>query len=128
MEMMNLPCVYVLLLGSLQHVPLITRLERSDEQLQKINSVYGHFNCVVVPEEGSWALICTLRDYYVVVGEEQMVASVLGKSINAARDEFKEYAGDSSWDEADRRKLCELSRALSDDYGRLMPDQSVVLQ
>lgn len=70
----------------------------------------AHFNYALLPEDYSFAVICTTSDYFLVAGSRRFVKAATGKEIAAARSDFEEYASDDSWSDSDRARLVEVSR------------------
>jgi len=93
---------------------LIEKMEGVQEILEVIASKDGllsfsrecaHFNYVLVPEDHSFAVICTTHDYYVIAGPRPFVELAVGKTISEVRAEFQRFAEDQFWSQSDRVRL-----------------------
>lgn len=56
------------------------------------------FNFLLIPEDGSVAVLLTHEDFYLIGGDKNFVTNVLGKSIKEARKEFWKFANEG-WGE-----------------------------
>ena len=70
----------------------------------------AHFNFVLLPEDHSFAVVCTTYDFFLVAGSKRFVETATGKGVAAARSDFDVFASDDSWEEPDRLRLVEISR------------------
>lgn len=77
----------------------------------------SHFKYLLVPDGESFAILCSTDGYCVVAGPKHFVESALGKSIEAARDDFRRFVSAETWEPL-RRLLSGVARryeTLSDD-------------
>jgi hypothetical protein len=58
----------------------------------------SHFNFVLIPEHRSFAILCTVYDYYIVAGSTKFVKQAVGGNIETARAKFNEFASDEFWE------------------------------
>jgi hypothetical protein len=79
----------------LENFPHAFQVEVSKEGLLAFSRECAHFNFVLLPSLLSFAVLCTVFDYFIVAGPEPFVESALGCSIAEAQARFRQYAGDS---------------------------------
>lgn len=59
----------------------------------------GSFNCLIIPADRGFAILCAAEGYYIVAGPRQVVQGILGPSLSAAREKFRQFASDDAWPE-----------------------------
>jgi len=79
----------------LEHFPPCFNVETTKEGLMVFGHECAHFNFVLTPASPSFAVLCTVFDYFVVSGSFAFVESALGCSLEAARARFLQFARDS---------------------------------
>src|SRR5438034_10996889 len=62
-------------------------------------------NFVLLPDDRSFAVLCTSEDYYIVAGPRNFVAKAVGTTIDTARKMFLRFADDQTWPESERQRL-----------------------
>lgn len=62
-------------------------------------------NYVLIPEDRSFAILCTSEDYYIVAGPRDFVTKAVGSSLETAREKFMQFATDQAWPEAERKNF-----------------------
>jgi hypothetical protein len=70
------------------------QVSTTSEGLLTFSKQCSHFNFVLIPEDLSFAILCTVYDYYVVAGSSKFVEQVVGGSIEVARTRFNKFASD----------------------------------
>ncbi len=63
----------------------------SEAEFRELNRQLGPFRFVITVEERSWAVSCN-ESYNLFAGQPQFLESLLGKSLDEARQEFHEFA------------------------------------
>jgi hypothetical protein len=101
----NQPILTVILLEQLKNVEDNVAMEASEQGLLAFSGKYGHFNCMLVPRDLSFAIVCRTDDYYLVAGPSEFVGSALGMDIREAQARFAEFAGNETWSPEDRARL-----------------------
>jgi hypothetical protein len=64
------------------------------EDLLSFSEECAHFNFLLMPAELSFAVLCTVYDYFVVAGTKAFVETATGCTIAEASRRFREYADD----------------------------------
>lgn len=82
----------------------------SREGLLDFDTKCSHFNFALISEDVSFVVLCTVADYYLVAGQADFVTRAVGKSIQAARQDFFEFATDSAWKDNDREYLLSICK------------------
>ncbi len=98
------------LLEGLKEVRSHLEVEATKEGLLLFNRECAHFNFALLPEDQSFAVICTTDDYYLVAGSKKFVEIVTGKEVAEARSDFEVFASDSFWSEPERARLVGVCR------------------
>jgi len=70
-------------------------------------------NVLLVPDDESFAILCTADDYYVVAGPYSFVSSAVGGDIAAAREAFFFFASDAVWPDDVRSFLMNIALTYS---------------
>jgi len=65
------------------------------EGLLEFSWLYGHFGWVLGATSPTWAVLCTVEDYYVIAGPKSFVMRALGESVDAGRTAFARFAEQS---------------------------------
>jgi len=95
--------------------PLATEAEScivtdaNEEGLRKLNREISHLNYVLLPEDCSFALICTTDDYFLVAGQMRFVAKVLQTPIDQARQDFDVFLNNGTWVEGELDHLLDVA-------------------
>jgi hypothetical protein len=79
----------------------------------------AHFNYVLETEDASAMIICSVEDFFVVVGDESFVSSAVGGSVEGALRDFEVYAVDSGIRPPGGGYLSDLVVRLRDEYPTL---------
>lgn len=87
------------------NAPSCVEVDATEEGLRDFNRQHGHLNYLLIPDDCSFALICTTNDYFLVGGQKPIVERLIGTSTESARHDFDEFARDSSWTESERSRL-----------------------
>ncbi len=80
-------------------------ISTSKEGLFDFGKKFGFLNFALFSEDVSFIVLCTVGDYYLVAGQASFVTEAVGKSIQAARREFFEFAVDKAWPDYMREHL-----------------------
>lgn len=59
--------------------------------MEQYNNSCALFSYVLFDESLSWLIICTVHDYFLVVGNIGFVSTVLDMEISSAYSEFQEF-------------------------------------
>jgi len=81
------------------------RMKPTSEALLEFSRRCGHFNYLLLGTDCRFAVLCTVDDYFLVAGPEQFVSVAVGGDIDAAREDFRAFAGDPEWEEGQRATL-----------------------
>jgi hypothetical protein len=76
----------------LESAPVCFRVPTTEEGLRELNEAIQDFYFILLPEDRSWAVVCTKDDYYLVGGPLRFVLLALGTSIGEARADFVGFA------------------------------------
>lgn len=76
---------------------LVYRIPVEGEGLIGFSKECFGLNALLVPDDESFAILCTTEDHYVVAGPRSFVATAVGDDISAARDTFFSFASDRAW-------------------------------
>ena len=90
------------------------RVSTSKAGLLDFSYECGHFNFALTTENLPFVVLCMVADYYLVAGQADFVTKAVGKSIQASRSEFFDFA-DKGWKNNDVREF------LLDVYQRYEP-------
>jgi len=101
----NQATLRAVLLEKLKDVEDNVPVKATKEGLLAFNKQYGHFNCVLVPPDFSFAIVCSTDDYYLVAGRPDFVRSAFGVEISEASEKFAEFARNEAWSAEDRARL-----------------------
>lgn len=86
------------------------RVPMTQEGLLEFGWECGGFNYILLPEDRSFAVLCTSEDYSVVAGPSNFVTKVIGSSIPTARKMFLRFADDPLQQEPERSHLVEVAK------------------
>lgn len=64
----------------------------TSEGLLDFSWTCSHFNFVLVSEDKSFAVLCTISDYFIIAGTLEFVKHAVSGNIEAARSEFNRFA------------------------------------
>ena len=84
------------------------KFKADDVGFQYFNLKYGHFNYAICPDDCSFVIVCSISDYYLLVGKQEFVESALGKPIIESRKEFDEFVKDSELPKLEKSILREI--------------------
>ena len=73
------------------------QVSTTSEALLNFSKQCSHFNFVLIPEDLSFAILCTVYDYYIVTGSSKFVKQAVGGSLEVAQTKFNEFASDNCW-------------------------------
>lgn len=79
----------------LKEFPNRFRIEASEQGLLSFSRECAHFNFILISERVTFAVLCTVFDYFVVCGPKAFVEKALGLTIEKARQRFAEFASNS---------------------------------
>jgi hypothetical protein len=79
----------------LASLPRCFRVDVSAEGLRTFSRECAHFNFVLLPACLSFAVLCTVFDYFVVAGPKSFVESAVGSTIIEAKERFFEFSSSS---------------------------------
>lgn len=85
-------------------------VDATEQGLLLFDRECAHFNLALLPEDRSFAVICTTYDYYLVAGPRRFVEVATGKEVSEARSDFGRFARDDCWSAPDRERLVEVSQ------------------
>ena len=74
----------------LDNFPHCFQLSATSEGLLDFSDECGHLNFVIVPKNRSFAILCTVYDYFIVAGNLEFVNCAVGGDMKAARAKFNE--------------------------------------
>lgn len=94
------------------------RVATTQEGLLEFSRVTGSLNYVLIPEDRSFAVLCTSEDYFIVAGPRDFVAKAVGTSIPTARKMFLRFADDPLWQEPERKHLITVAERYKDFDGQ----------
>ena len=78
--------------------PCFIAVRTSAEGLLEFSDLTSHFNYVLIPDDATFAVLCTTDDFFVICGEKKFVNCAVGGDIGKAREEFDHFAsGSESW-------------------------------
>jgi len=98
------------LLEDLRDVMDHLEVDATEDGLVLFSRECAHFNFALLPEDRSFAVICTTNDYYLVAGSRRFVEAATGKEATEARSDFRRFACGDGWSAADKKQLVEVSR------------------
>lgn len=78
--------------------PHCYRVPCTKEGLLDFSHACAGTNFVLIPEDLSWAILCTSEDYNVFAGPLALVESALGTDISTALARFRAVAADAWWE------------------------------
>ena len=99
-----------ILLESLKGVGDHLAVDATAEGLLLFSRECAHFNYALLPENYSFAVVCTTREYFLVAGSKEFVETATGKRVVQALSDFEAFACDDSWSASDRSHLAEVLR------------------
>ena len=107
---------YAICTEPLENFPRYLRLGATQEQVLTFSRECAHFNFLLVPPQLSFAVMCTVYDYFVVAGTTVFVESAIGCTLAEARSRFLELA--SCDDDYDRARLTRVAQYYERKQGR----------
>jgi len=94
---------------TLESEPAGLRIPATCEGLREFSHRCGHFNYFLSPPGGSFAVLCTVEDHFLITGAPEIVQVALGKGIAEAWSDFLEFAQDPDWSEEERGRLASVA-------------------
>jgi len=90
---------FAILTESLNNVGNCYKVRLSPTGLTEFSNECGHFNFAILPKNGSFIILCTLEEYFLVGGPKKFIDKYLGVniSIEKAMEDFKAFAEHNSW-------------------------------
>lgn len=85
----------------LKNFPCYYSMGTETDDLLAFSRECAHFNFLLIPASLSFAVLCTVFDYYIVSGTRLFVENAVGCGIEDAHNRFLEYAA-ASGGESDR--------------------------
>lgn len=82
----------------LTEFPSYFEVEASNEGLLEFSKECAHFNFILTSTSLTFAVNCTVDDYFIVSGPEEFVRYALDCTIAEARARFRKFADDDSFD------------------------------
>lgn len=83
--------VQVLLLDNLTDRDKGFRMSVSSDALLRLSLEYGSFNLLLLPQDESFAVLCSSEEFGVVAGPTAFCEMALGESLEDARRVFREF-------------------------------------
>jgi hypothetical protein len=94
----------------LENTVLCYRVPATQEAFLAFSRECFSLNYVLIPEDRSFAVLCTSEDYYVVAGSQSFVTKAAGSGIDTARKMFLRAANDITLPGADRERLLAVAK------------------
>jgi len=91
MQLANCRYCYGIAIEPLDAFPHAWRIEATKDGLLEFSKTCAHFNFVLVPDSMTFAILCTVYDYYIVAGPSEFVQTAVGGDIAHARLQFIAY-------------------------------------
>ncbi|MCP9496889.1 MAG: hypothetical protein MSG64_20925 [Pyrinomonadaceae bacterium MAG19_C2-C3] len=85
------------------------RVPMTQEGLLDFSWKCAGLNYVLIPEDRSFAVLCTSDDYFIVAGQGDFVTKAIGSSIPTARKMFLRFGDDPLWQEPERSHLVKVA-------------------
>ncbi|MBM3946356.1 MAG: hypothetical protein FJ315_03005 [SAR202 cluster bacterium] len=82
----------------------------SEEALLDLSWETSQFNFLLTPPDRSFAILCSVWDFFVIAGPSRFVENALGMNIQRARARFVEFASDLRWPEEQRTRLLKIAK------------------
>lgn len=98
--------------------PLVYRVPVTEEGLLSFSKECLGLSALLVPDDESFAILCTTDDHYVVAGPRSFVSIAVGGDIAAAREAFFSFASDTAWPDDVRSFLMNIASAYSSFEGQ----------
>ena len=76
----------------LENTPVCYKVPTTEDGLRELNEAIRDFYFILLPEDRSWAVVCTKDDYYLVGGPLPFVLLALKTPIAQARADFLGFA------------------------------------
>ncbi|MFM6348108.1 MAG: hypothetical protein ACKPFK_23645 [Dolichospermum sp.] len=92
----------------LKNSTLCYKVKTTKEGLLAFSWECGSFDFVIISEDKTFAIMCTVNDYYVVAGQRDFVTVAVGGSILEARQKFLHFIQDDSWENKTKKHLLEV--------------------
>lgn len=89
----------------LENTILCYKVRAAKEGFLEFSHETTALNYVLLPEDRSFAVLCTSEDYYIVAGPRDFVTKAVGSSIETVREKFMQFATDQFWPEAERKNF-----------------------
>ena len=93
------------------------QFEISKENILILSSKFAHRNCVILPENFSFVILCTVEDYYLLCGTNNFVSIAVGGNILNAKKQFLDFALDKFWNKYDRDFFYNIYKKYEPFYG-----------
>lgn len=91
-------CIYALATEPLENNPICYSVDVSKEGLLAFSDECGLFNFALIPSDRSFAILCTVYDYFLIAGSANFVRSAVSGDIEYAWREFEELSLDPCWE------------------------------
>jgi hypothetical protein len=85
------------------------KISMTSDGLLTFSKQCSHFNYILFPRNESFAILCTVDDYFLVAGPESFVADVVGMPVSDACRLFRDFADNSDWPAETRLHLLSVS-------------------
>lgn len=94
----------------LENSILCYRVATTQEDFLEFSHETTALNYALLPEDRSFAVLCTSEDYYIVAGPRDFVTKAVGTGIDTARKVFLKFADDQLWPESERKRLIAVAK------------------
>lgn len=95
--------VYAVALEMRGDIETVRRFPTSEVGLMSFNRAFSHFNYALTTYDCAALVVCTTDDYMVICGPESFVRLAVGKNLEPALEEFRQFAIDPWWPPAARK-------------------------
>lgn len=86
-----------ILLEQLKYVDDHRAVEATKDGLLGFSQEFSHFNVALLPNDLTFAVVCSTDDYFLVAGPHSFIEIATGMTVNEAYATFEEYASDDTW-------------------------------
>jgi hypothetical protein len=94
----------------LKNFPHCFNVNTTKGSLLEFSDKCSHFNFILLPEDKSFVILCTVYDYFVISGSLKFVKQAVGGNIDSARMQFKIFSSDKKWTNSERRRLLSIAK------------------
>lgn len=94
----------------LENTVLCYRVPTTQEAFLEFSRECFSLNYILIPEDKSFAVLCTSEDYYIVAGSQSFVTRAIGSSMITARKMFLRVVNDITLSETERERLLAIAK------------------